>query len=252
MPLPNSGYITINSFLIKSQEPVLVDTGMRVEASEWMEALKSVIDPEDIRWIWITHDDADHTGSVEEVLRQATNARIVTNLIGLARSETAWHIKLEDCHLLKQGESLHVGDRNLTAFRPPLFDSPATMGLYDDKNEAFFSSDCFGAFIPEPVQDAADVPPEALSEGFSVFNRANHPWVHLTDATKFGRVLRTVEEMNPQIILSAHLPPARGRTDEFLRTLATLPDLEPFEGVNQAEVEAIMAQVNAGIAPSPS
>ena len=76
MPLPNSGYITINSFLIKSQEPVLVDTGMRVEASEWMEALKSVIDPEDIRWIWITHDDADHTGSVEEVLTRENIAQV--------------------------------------------------------------------------------------------------------------------------------------------------------------------------------
>jgi flavorubredoxin len=43
-----------------------------------------------------------------------------------------------------------VGDRKLTAVRPPLFDNPTTIGVYDDKSKAFFSADCFGAIIPTP------------------------------------------------------------------------------------------------------
>lgn len=41
-----------------------------------------------------------------------------------------------------------VGDRSLQALKPPLLDSPATVGFYDDQSGACFSSDCFvvGAF----------------------------------------------------------------------------------------------------------
>lgn len=41
-----------------------------------------------------------------------------------------------------------VGDRSLQAFKPPLLDSPATVGFYDDQSGACFSSDCFGAPVP--------------------------------------------------------------------------------------------------------
>jgi flavorubredoxin len=45
-----------------------------------------------------------------------------------------------------------VGDRKLTAVRPPLFDNPTAIGIYDNKSEAFFSVDCFGAIIPLPAR----------------------------------------------------------------------------------------------------
>ena len=249
VPLPGFGHIPINSYLIKSREPVLIDAGMAIEKEEWLKALESLIDPKELKWIWITHDDADHTGNIQDVLRMAPDAKIVTNIIGVARMETAWPIRLDQCYLMKQGETLDVGDRTLTAVRPPVFDSPATMGAYDDKSKAYISADCFGAFVPEPVEDADDVPQDALVQGFGMFNTANHPWIHLVDNSKFESVLNVIREMNPQTILSCHLPPAHGRTDEFLKALAALPDSDPFLGFNQAEVDEIMAQVNAGQAP---
>lgn len=42
-----------------------------------------------------------------------------------------------------------VGDRTLTAFKPPVFDNPATTGFHDDKSGILFSSDCFGALLAE-------------------------------------------------------------------------------------------------------
>lgn len=124
------------------------------------------------------------------------------------------------------------------------------MGLYDPKSDAFFSSDCFGAFVPEPVPNAQDVASDALLEGFGMFNKGNHPWVHLADEKKLGSVLNEVKEMNPQTILSAHLAPATGMLDQFLKTMAQLPSADPFVGPNQVEIEQIMAQVNAGQVPT--
>ncbi|PCH92756.1 MAG: MBL fold metallo-hydrolase [Dehalococcoidia bacterium] len=250
LPIPGHGYVGINAFVLKSQQPVLVDTGMGIEADEYMSALESIIDPSEIQWIWITHDDADHIGNLEAVLARAPKAKIITNIIGVARMETSWHINLDMVHLVNPGETLDVGDRMLHAVRPPLFDSPATMGLYDPKSDAFFSSDCFGAFVPEPVPNAQDVASDALLEGFGMFNKGNHPWVHLADEKKLGSVLNEVKEMNPQTILSAHLAPATGMLDQFLKTMAQLPSADPFVGPNQVEIEQIMAQVNAGQVPT--
>ena len=58
---------------------------------------------------------------------------------------TEWDVPLDRVYLLNPGQSLDVGDRKLAAFRPPLFDSPATTGFIDTKSGAMFSSDCFGA-----------------------------------------------------------------------------------------------------------
>ena len=249
LPLPGLGYVPINSYLIKSREPILIDAGMAIEKEAWLKALESLIDPSELKWIWITHDDADHTGNLQDVLEMAPNAKIVTNVIGVARMETAWPLHINQCYLMKQGESLDLGDRTLTAFRPPVFDSPATMGAYDDKTRTYISADAFGAFVPEPVQNADDIPQDALVQGFGMFNAANHPWIHLVDKSKFESVLNVIQEMNPQTILSCHLPPAHGRIDEFLKALAAIPDSDPFLGFNQAEVDEMMAQVNAGKAP---
>ncbi len=41
---------------------MLIDTGIAVDGEEFIEALSSVIGPAALRWLWLIHDDADHTG----------------------------------------------------------------------------------------------------------------------------------------------------------------------------------------------
>lgn len=62
-PVPGAGFLPVNAFVLKAKEPVLIDTGMGIDSEEFMKALESVIDPRDLKWVWITHDDADHIGT---------------------------------------------------------------------------------------------------------------------------------------------------------------------------------------------
>jgi flavorubredoxin len=39
----------------------------------------SLVDPEDIKWVFISHDDVDHTGNVNALLEAAPNATLVIN-----------------------------------------------------------------------------------------------------------------------------------------------------------------------------
>ena len=156
-PIPGMGFLPINAFVIKAREPVLVDTGMGIESEEFMKALSSIIDPQDLSWVWLTHDDADHTGNIQKVLEASPSARLAANSLAVLRMSTAWPVPMHRVYWLNPGDSIRVGDRELTAVRPPMFDNPTTIGVYDNKSEAFFSADFFGAIIPSPAQNVDDV-----------------------------------------------------------------------------------------------
>ena len=60
---PTMGFLSVNPYVIKAKELAVVDAGMWIEKKEYMQALESVVDPKEIKWIVLTHDDNDHKGS---------------------------------------------------------------------------------------------------------------------------------------------------------------------------------------------
>ena len=245
-PIPNLGFLPINAFVIKGSEPVLVDTGMGMESTEFMSALESIIDPPDLRWVWLTHDDADHTGSLQKVLEAAPGARLVANSLAVLRLSVAWPVPLPRVYWLNPGDSIQLGDRKLTALRPPLFDNPTTIGFYDDQSGAFFSADCFGAIIPSPAQNADDIAAGDLAQGMINWAGADSPWLHMVEPGKFSQALDRIRQIAPKMIFSSHLPPARGKTEHFLELLAKVPTSTPFVAPNQTALEQILASTRGG------
>jgi flavorubredoxin len=207
-----------------------------------MEALHSVIDPRDLKWVWLTHDDADHTGNLQKVLEAAPNARLAAYSLAVLRMSTAWPVPMDRVYWLNPGDSINAGDRNLTAIRPPLFDNPTTIGLYDDKAEAFFSADCFGAIIPSPARSSADISESDLAQGMAGWASLDNPWVHMVRPGEFSQTLDRIRRINPKMIFSAHLPPAAGKTEQFLELLATIPSSTPSIAPNQAALEQILTR----------
>jgi glyoxylase-like metal-dependent hydrolase (beta-lactamase superfamily II) len=243
-PIPGMGFLAVNAFVFKAAEPVLVDTGMGIDGEDFMKALESVIDPQDLRWIWLTHDDADHTGSIQKVLESAPNARLAANSLAVLRMSTARAIPMDRVYWLNSGDNIRVGDRKLTAVRPPLFDNPTTIGIYDDKSGAFFSADCFGAIIPSPAQDFDDVPQGDLVQGAISWASADSPWVHMVAPGVFGKAVDSIRQMAPKMILSIHLPPAQGKTEQLLELLERIPASDPFVTPNQTALEQLLAQTS--------
>jgi flavorubredoxin len=248
-PVPGMGILPINAFVIKASEPVLVDTGHVLEKAGFMEALRSVIDPADLKWIWLTHTDFDHIGSLHQLLDEAPQVRVITNFLSVGKMSIYNPLPMNRVYFLNPGEKISVGDRTLTAVKPPTFDAPETTGVYDDKSNAFFSSDCFGSILSSPAQDAADIPQQDLRDGQVLWASVDSPWLYTVDEGKFAKGLDTVRQMSPELILSSHVPPARGMTEQFLGSLAATPKAQPFVGPDQAALEAMLAQMTGGVAP---
>jgi len=253
LEVPAFGHLPVNAFVLHATEPVVVDTGLSLPGRGFLDALGSVIDPAAVEWIWLTHPDRDHTGGLFELLEIAPRARVVTTFLGVGILSTERSLPMNRVYLLNPGQSLDVGDRTLTAFRPPLFDSPSTVGLFDDRSGACFSSDCFGAPLPTAelatTNDVAHLPPVQLRAAQLVWATVDSPWVHDVDPARFRKTLVPLRDQNPSMILSTHLPPAVGRTGEFLDMLAAAPLAPAFVGPDQAALDHLLAGVSSATAP---
>ena len=247
LPLPGVGVLPINAYVLHAEEPVLVDTGLAADGDQFIEALTSVIDPAALRWVWLTHDDADHTGNIQRVFDLAPRARLVTHAFSALRMSSWWPVPFDRVHAIRPGDRLAVGDRTLRAVAPPLYDNPMSTGFLDEATGALFSVDSFGALLPEITEDAAQVPADALAGGMQAWATTDSPWSALVDRTLFAEVLDGVRRLQPSSILSSHLPAASGTSlDRFLEVIATVPDAEPAVAPDHVEFNHMIAAMLAG------
>jgi hypothetical protein len=241
--VPGIGFIPVNAFVLHAQEPVVVDTGLGTPDKDFVADLAHVIDPEDVRWIWITHPDRDHTGGVRALLEAAPHARLVSTFGGVGILSCEWAVPLDRVYLLNPGQSLDVGDRALTAFRPPLFDSPVTTGFIDTSSGTMFSSDCFGAAMPTAdlatgpdVRDAGDV-----REAQLLWATMDSPWVRYVEPVRFRANVDRIRSMAPAAVLSTHLPPALGYPDALFDVVGDAPQAPEFPMPDQQALEELLA-----------
>ena len=252
LEVPGLGFLPVNAFVLHASEPVVIDTGLSLPDRDFVSVLSSVIDPTTVRWIWLTHPDRDHTGGLFRLLEAAPQARLVTTFAGAGIMSTERPLPLDRLYLLNPGQSLDVGDRTLHAFRPPLFDSPVTVGFYDDRSRACFSSDCYGAPLPSAAlataPDVREVPADQLRAAQHLWAAVDSPWVHNVDPAKYMRTVRTISDLDVATVFSTHLPPAIGLGPQLAAMLAGAPDADPFVGPDQAALEAMLASFEPVVA----
>jgi flavorubredoxin len=245
-PIPGYGLVPINAFVLKGSEPILVDTGAAVQSGEFMPALREVIDPAALRWIWLTHTDFDHMGSLHQLLAENPRLRVITTFLGMGIMSLSAPLPVDRVHFVNPGEKIALGNRTLTAVRPPVFDNPSTTGFYDDRSGALFSSDCFGALLSAVPQSAADLSDADLRDGQVFWATVDSPWLHKVDRTALAGELDAIRKMAPKMILSSHLPAAPGQMlERLLGSLAAAPASRPFVGPNQAAFEEMLKKMTA-------
>jgi hypothetical protein len=248
-PAPGFGFLPINAFLVRCKEAVLVDTGAYTSRTEFLTALWSLIDPEDLKWVFMTHEDGDHAGALEAVLQAAPNARLVTNFLGIAKLVGQMAVPLDRVFLVNPGHSLLAGDREFVVSVPPLFDSGCTMCLFDTTTRVYFSADAFGALIPTPVEHLTDLQEKPLRDGFATFNLANSPWLPLSRPEAIRQRVAAVRTLRPSFLCSAHLPLAAGDTDMLYTMTTQLTSAELPQFPDQQAFETMLAQAKTGQPP---
>ncbi|MFE3073388.1 MBL fold metallo-hydrolase [Streptomyces sp. NPDC059247] len=246
LPIPGLGDQPVNGFLLRSGQPLLVDTGMPVDREGFTDALWSLIDPADLRWVVVTHDDRDHTGALVRVLAEAPNAKVLANAISLTRISEEFSIPQDRVVTANPGSRVKLGDRELSFHRPPTFDSPGTLAVFDHSDGTLYSSDSFGTVVEEIAHDLTDLAEEEFFHGFEVLNRAIAPWTALVDEAKFLRPVRELAGLRPAKLLSAHGPTVRGdAVPRLFEAMARIPSLPAWLPGADLDLEAALDAVES-------
>src|SRR5919197_225528 len=103
LEVPGLGFLPINAFLLHGTDPVVIDTGVGLPDRAFVATLSQVIDPQDVKWIWLTHPDRDHTGGLFRLLEAAPQARLVTTFIGVGIMSCERPLPLDRVYLLNPG-----------------------------------------------------------------------------------------------------------------------------------------------------
>lgn len=239
-PIPGLGLLPMNSTLIRGEQPMLVDTGPQVLAGALLERLATLIDLGDLRWIWMTHGDPDHTGALLALLEAAPKARVVTTFLGAAKLALSGLLPDGRAYLVNPGQRLDIGDREILALRPPVYDAPETTAAFDPRTSTLFSADCFGALLEDPEIEAQAIEAAALRRGMLTWASVDAPWLENTEPEAFGATLGEIRRLAPRHVLSAHLPAARELIEPLTDNLLAARGNPGFVGPDQAAIEAMM------------
>ncbi len=144
-----------NAYLLKTSEgAVLFDTTKANYTEPFLEALRSLIDPKEIKHLIIHHMEPDHSGAMSAVLEaigehvqvwgHPFSKRLIKSLYGLD----------PNFQTVKDDTVLEFGGRKLTFQQMPWLHWPETMITYMPEEGFLFGGDIFGSYgIPEGIFD---------------------------------------------------------------------------------------------------
>ena len=236
--------VNLNSVVIRAAEPVVVDTGPASNREQWLADVTSIVDPADVRWVFLSHDDVDHTGNLHEILDLCPSATLVTSWAATERMGCEISLPPSRLRWIDDGGTLDVGDRVLRAVRPPVYDSPTTRALFDPSTAVLWASDAFATPMPaEPVETVADLPASMWAEGLAMFHHhALAPWLTMVDRDAYAASVQRFRELAPQVIVSAHSPVIpSSMVDAAMGHLEALPGVVPPPHPDQAALDAALA-----------
>jgi flavorubredoxin len=243
--------VYVNSMVITGPEPIVVDTGTVANRQQWMADVFSLVEPRDIRYVFLSHDDHDHVGNLIPLLEAAPQATLLTTWFSQERLAGDLHVPLHRVRWVNDGERFEAGGRTFSVVRPPLYDAPTTRGLYDPASGVYWAVDTYGTPVTAPTDDVAELDRAFWDEMFAGFNPANSPWAQIVDAGLFGREVDRVERMAPTVIASAHGPVITGaNVAEAHRKMRRIAGGEPMPQPTQADLDAMLASIDPGLVPA--
>lgn len=134
---------TYNSYLVKEEKTVLIDTVWKPFAKEFVDNLKSEIDLNKIDFIISNHGEIDHSGALPELMRHIPDKPIYCTASGVKSLKGQHHCDW-NFQVVKTGDKLSLGNKELVFIEAPMLHWPDTMMCYLTGDNILFSNDAFG------------------------------------------------------------------------------------------------------------
>lgn len=191
-----------NAFLIKGTEKTaLVETAKEGFLEEYIKNIEEIIPFSDIDYLIISHTEPDHAGIIPDLLRKNEKLQVIgTNsaitFIGQIINQEF------NSRVVKKGDTLDLGGRELRFYPMPNLHWPDTMFTYDTLSNGVFTCDFLGAhhaFAPLLASKLTN-PDEYLASARKYYLDIMAPFAQ--PFVKNG--IKAIRELNPDIVFTGH------------------------------------------------
>src|SRR5262245_14263275 len=213
------GGIQTNQFLIEDEEPFLMHTGFENRFPATLHAVASIMDPARLRWIGVSHFEADECGALNEWLTVAPEAQALCGTLA-ARLNIA-DFAHRPPRSLADAELIQTGRHRLRFLETPHMPHGWDAGLFFDETEqTLFCSDLFlQPGDPEPVIGSGIV----QRARDAIYANLKGPAATCVPYTPFTQsTLQRLAALNPRTLAVMHGSSFRGDGRKALLHLAAV------------------------------
>lgn len=144
-PIPNG--VSYNSYLLKDEKTVLLDTVDHSVCLQFMENLAHALNGRRLDYLVVNHMEPDHAATISEVVLRYPEVKIVGNAKTLSMIKQFFDFDVDMRAItVKEGDTLVTGRHTLTFVMAPMVHWPEVMVTYDLTDKVLFSADAFGSF----------------------------------------------------------------------------------------------------------
>ncbi len=143
--VPNG--MAYNSYLIKDEKNVVLDTIDRRVTNIWLENLENALNGETVDYLVVSHLEPDHAYNIGLLAKKYPKMKIVGNSLTFNMLPNFFDIDLADRKVVvKEGDTLEFGKHKLQFFMAPMVHWPEVMVSYEMTEKILFTADGFGKF----------------------------------------------------------------------------------------------------------
>lgn len=172
---------TYNSYLIKEEKTVLIDTVWMPYAKEFVSNLAKEIDLKKIDYIIANHSEIDHSGALPELMEAIPETPIYCTEWGTKIIKGHFH-KDWNFRIVKTGDRLNLGSKDIIFIQASMLHWPDSMFSYLTDDNVLFSNDAFGQhYCSEYLYNDLVNQEELFQEAIKYYANILTPFSHLVD-----------------------------------------------------------------------
>lgn len=144
--VPNG--VSYNSYVIFDEKIAIMDTVDQRKTEEWLENLNEALAGKTPDYLVVQHMEPDHAANIANIAERYPDLKIVVST--KAAQMLPQFFETTDFTsrtiIVKEGETLSLGQHTLQFFMAPMVHWPEVMVTYDQYDKVLFSADGFGKF----------------------------------------------------------------------------------------------------------
>jgi len=160
-----------NAYLITGEKNVLIDMVHSSYYDEYIENIRSIIDPTEIDYVIMNHNEPDHSGSLSKLYETAPQIQVFTSAAGKICLRNITNQPDLKINIVKDEEELDIGNgKRLKFISAPFLHWPDSIFTWLESHKIMFTCDFLGCHYCEPrMLDKYTSYPKYFESAFKIY-----------------------------------------------------------------------------------